>query len=112
MTRATSKTCLTKSLTRDLFVIMASSLGSACSLVDYYLLQNMIESCLSVVALISTSWDWEHGWDPWRALCSHEDDVEDGLSESATVLACLDCACHGHHLDVDTVIAIAFESSW
>ena len=19
------------------------------------------------------TWDWEHGWDPWRALCSHED---------------------------------------
>jgi hypothetical protein len=26
------------------------------------------------------TWDWEHGWDPWRALCYHEDDVEDRLS--------------------------------
>ena len=57
------------------------------------------------------TWDWEHGWDPWRALSFHDDDVEDGLSECATVFACLDCACNGHHLDVDTVIAIADENS-
>ena len=58
------------------------------------------------------TWDWEHGWDPWRALFFHDDDVEDGLSKCATVSAGLACASHGHHLEVDKVIAIAVNNSW
>jgi hypothetical protein len=55
---------------------------------------------------------WDPGRDPWRALCHHEDEPEDGLSDCKTVFACPDSDGDGSHFgDDDTDIDFAGESS-
>jgi hypothetical protein len=46
---------------------------------------------------------WEPGRDPWRSLCDHDDDVEDGLSECETVFACPDYDGDGSTFDDDII---------
>jgi hypothetical protein len=80
----------------------------------HMLLENCVIMQMVVKHMVVDAFDtcgWDPGRDPWRALCHHEDEPEDGLSDCETVFACPDSGGDGSHFDDDTDIDFVGESS-